>query len=355
MSLAKDFRALSPEMRMSAAAAAALAVSLVLPWYQKSYVPEGQRQFVQSNVSAFGVFTFVEAAVLLVAAAVLFLVWARSQGKAFHLPGGDGVAITLAGGWALLLLVWRLFDKPDIKGDATTVGIQWGIFGALLAAGWLIAAGARVRAAHRPEPPNPVADDVDWVAPSRPPREPRPDRRPREGTSDVFRERPAWEGDVGEPPGRARRDEAETRRMTGDDADARTRRMTGDDDAATRRMAGDDTDAATRRMAGDDTDAATRRFRDDDPKTQRLPRDREPPASDDAARRLPREPPPSDDAARRPPRDNEHPPAPRETDAPDAGTRRLSRDEELTQRLWDDEERTQRLPRDDGRLWSDEH
>ena len=305
MSLAKDIRGLSPEMRMAAAAAGALAVSLILPWYQKSYVPEGQRQFVQSNVSAFGVFTFVEAAVLLVACAVLFLVWARSQGKAFHLPGGDGVAITLAGGWALLLLVWRLFDKPDIPGIGVTVGIQWGIFGALLAAGALVVAGARVRAAHRPEPPNPKADDVDWVAPSRPPREPRPDRRPREGTSDVFRDRPAWEGEVGEPPRRARRDEG------AGDSDAETRRFRDDDDA-TRRMTGDDADAATRRMTGDDADAATRRFRDDDPRTQRLPRE----------------------------------------DAPDSATRRLPRDEELTQRLWDDEER----PREDDspRLWHDE-
>jgi hypothetical protein len=179
-----------------------------------------------------------------VAFAVLFLVWARSQRKAFHLPGGDGVAITLAGGWALLLLVWRLFDKPDIPGIGVTVGIQWGIFGALLAAGWLVFAGARVRAAHRPEPPNPKADEVGWVAPSRPAREPRPDRRPREGTQDVFRERPAWEGDVGEPPGRARRDD----------------------------------------------EAETRRFRDDDPRTQRLPHDDEPPDSRDAAtRRLPRD------------------------------------------------------------------
>jgi hypothetical protein len=250
---------------------------------------------VQANVSALGVFTFVEAAVLLVSFAVLFLVWARSQRKAFHLPGGDGVAITLAGGWALLLLVWRLFDKPDIPGIGVTVGIQWGIFGALLAAGWLVVAGARVRAAHRPEPPNPKADDVDWVAPSRPPREPRPDRRPRDGTSEVFRERPAWEGEVGEPPGRARRDdEAETRRFR-------------DDDPRTQRISGDDADA----------DAETRRFRDDDPRTQRLP--------------------------------HEDAPAP---DSPDAATRRLPRDEELTQRLWDDDERA----RDDDspRLWRDD-
>src|SRR4029078_6817341 len=93
------------------------------------------------------------AAVLLVAFAVLFLVWARSQRKAFHLPGGDGVAITLGGGWALLLLVWRLFDKPDIPGIGVTVGIQWGIFGALLAAGALGFAAGRAGAAPRPRRP----------------------------------------------------------------------------------------------------------------------------------------------------------------------------------------------------------
>ncbi len=136
------------------------------------------------------------------AVAVLFLVWARSQRKGFHLPGGDGVAITLAGGWAVLLLVWRLFDKPDIQGAGATMGIQWGIFGALLAAGALIVAGARVRAAHRPEPPNPAADDVGWVAAPPAERERGPDRRPREASAvtDVLRERPAWEGDAREPP-----------------------------------------------------------------------------------------------------------------------------------------------------------
>ncbi len=75
--------------------------------------------------------------------------------------------ITAAGGWALLLLVWRLFDKPDAAGPSATIGIQWGIFGAMLAAGALIVAGARVRAVHRPEPPNPVADEFDFERPAR--------------------------------------------------------------------------------------------------------------------------------------------------------------------------------------------
>jgi hypothetical protein len=216
MNVLGRLRDLPPELRNAGIAAAALALSLLLPWYQQSYVPEGSREFVQRNVSAFGVFTFVEAAVLLVAAAVLFLVWARSEKKAFHLPGGDGTAIGLAGGWAVLLLVWRLFDKPDAPDPTSSYGIQWGMFGALVAAGALLTTGLRVRAAHRPEPPNPVAEEE-------PPRQPRPPRRRADPTAvtDVLGERPDWSGEPPEPPPRTRRpdppdDEAPTRRIDDD-------------------------------------------------------------------------------------------------------------------------------------------
>jgi hypothetical protein len=200
-------RGLAPELRLAAAAAAALGFTLILPWYEKSFFATTGRGTVavSDSLSAFQVFSFVEAAVLLVAAGVLYLIWARAQRKGFHLPGGDGTVIMAAGGWALLLLVWRLFDKPDIDDPGATVGIQWGMFAALLAAGMLAAAGARVRAAHRPEPPNPMAEDVDW---ERPPRSERgANRRPREATAvtEVLRERPGWEGEPPEAPGRGGR------------------------------------------------------------------------------------------------------------------------------------------------------
>jgi hypothetical protein len=238
VSLRRDVSALPKELQLAGAAAVGLAVSLILPWYQKSVIQQGH--FVQTNLSAFGVFTFVEAAVLLVALAVLFLVWARSQRKGFHLPGGDGAAITLAGGWAALLLVWRLFDKPDISDPGGTIGIQWGIFGALLAAGALIAAGARVRAAHRPEPPNPVASEVDWVAPPPRAREPRPDRRPRDAgaVTEAFKDRPAWEGEALDDPSSAR-----TTKLPDDPSEARTTRLPEpppSDRAETRRLWEDD-------------------------------------------------------------------------------------------------------------------
>jgi hypothetical protein len=231
-------RELPPELRNAGIAAAALALTLFLPWYEQSYVPEGSREFVQRNVSAFGVFTFVEAAVLLVAAGVLFLVWARSENKGFHLPGGDGTAIALAGGWAILLLVWRLFDKPDSADPSTDYGIQWGMFAALLAAAALLATGLRVRAAHRPEPPNPAAEEgPPPTAPT-----PRPRRR-TDAAPEVFGERPDWSGEPPEAPGRVPRpapDEAPTRRAD----EAPTRRA---DEAPTRRS-----DEAPTRRSDDD-------------------------------------------------------------------------------------------------------
>jgi hypothetical protein len=249
VTLRRDLSGLSKELQLAGLAAAALAFTELLPWYQQSVVRG--KGFVQTNLSAFQVFTPVEAAVLVVALAVLYLVWARSQRRGFHLPGGDGLAITIAGGWAVLLLVWRLFDRPD---EAGTVGIQWGFFAAFVAAGALIAAGARVRAAHAPEPPNPAADEVDWEAPPPRRREPRPDRRPRDAgaVTEVLRDRPAWEGEPREPsdPSRARTtklpdDAAPTTRLP-DDAAPTTRLP--DDAAPTERLP----EPETRRLWDDD-------------------------------------------------------------------------------------------------------
>src|SRR5215213_8617785 len=199
--VAETLRSLPPESRLTGGAAGALAASLILPWYQVSFFAQGRA--VTDSRSALQVFTWVEAAILLVALGVLFLVWARAQRQAFHLPGG--------GGWALILVVWRLFDKPGVDQPAATVGIQWGIFVSLLAAAALVAAGARVRAAGRPEPPNPTAEEPAWEVPRRPPRRERgaSGGRPREHTevTRVLRERPpSWDGEPPEAPGEPRRD-----------------------------------------------------------------------------------------------------------------------------------------------------
>jgi hypothetical protein len=142
---------------MAAAAALAMWVSMFLPWYGKS-VTESVKNSLKAagyNLTAFGAFSFVEAAVLLVSAGVLAMLFARAERRAFHLPGGDGFVILAAGVWAGLLIFYRMLDKPGTTGNAkltTTIGLQWGIFVALAAAGVLAYAGTRVRAAHVREP-----------------------------------------------------------------------------------------------------------------------------------------------------------------------------------------------------------
>ena len=148
------WRALAPEQRLVAFAAFGLLFTLFLPWYSTTSAGKlGQRIVaVHDSQSAIGAFSWVEAAVLLVALGVLALLFARAERRAFHLPGGDGAVITGAGLWACLLIVWRFFDKPEL-GNGVSVGLQWGIFIAFGAAVALVLAGNRVRAARRPEPP----------------------------------------------------------------------------------------------------------------------------------------------------------------------------------------------------------
>jgi hypothetical protein len=200
VSLVDDVRRLPREQKLAGGAAIALFISMLLPWYTKSLAtPRGG--LIHDNLNAFQVFSWVEAAVLLVSASVLALLYARSQKRGFHLPGGDGTAIMLAGGWTALLIVWRMFDKPNLQGDE---GIQWGIFVAFLAAGALAWAGARIRAAHRPEPPLPVATVEEPTPPASPPDRPRRDRprsdRPRTERAPDRRPHTAPTEPLGEDP-----------------------------------------------------------------------------------------------------------------------------------------------------------
>lgn len=158
-------RSLDRDQQLAGLFSIALLITLFLPWYQKS-VAVGNAGLDSQNLSAFGVFSFVEAAVLLVAAGVFALLFARGERRAFHLPGGDGTVILGAGAWAAVLLLWRVFDRPDVEGVGATVGITWGFFFAFLAAAGIAAAGWRIRQAGRPEPHNPAAE-AGPVAPRR--------------------------------------------------------------------------------------------------------------------------------------------------------------------------------------------
>jgi hypothetical protein len=113
-------------------------------------------------VSTFGPFSFVEAAIVLVAAAVLLLLRKRAEGRDFHIPFGDGAMIAAAGAWSALLIVVRLFDRP--------LGQN---FLALACAALLVAAGIRERAKHplddlpppRESERSERVDDAGWTEP----------------------------------------------------------------------------------------------------------------------------------------------------------------------------------------------
>lgn len=156
--LTHAWRALEREQRTAALVSLGLFVSMLLPWYSKTetIVVHGAASSTEQSLSAFQAFSFVEAAVLLVSAGVLSMLFARAEGRAFQLPGGDGAIVTVAGAWAAILIFYRLLDKPGLQGNAkisSTVGVQWGIFIALLVALGLVYAGRRIHASERGAPP----------------------------------------------------------------------------------------------------------------------------------------------------------------------------------------------------------
>jgi hypothetical protein len=156
--LTNAWRVLAPDQQLAALASLGLFASMFLPWYDKTdtLVVHSAAKATQTSLSAFQAFSFVEAAVLLVSAGVLTMLFARAEGRAFQLPGGDGLVVMIAGGWTALLIFYRLLDKPGLQGTdrlTATVGVEWGIFIALLLALAVAYAGARMRALERPGPP----------------------------------------------------------------------------------------------------------------------------------------------------------------------------------------------------------
>ena len=127
-------------------------------------------------VSALGPFSFVEAAIILTGAAVLFLLRKRAEGKLFHVPFGDGAVIAAAGAWSALLIVVRLFDRPLGQGLL-----------ALVCAAILVLAGLRERAVRPPDDlPEGAADPGPPPAPP-----PDPDERVRPPADRPARRAPA--------------------------------------------------------------------------------------------------------------------------------------------------------------------
>jgi hypothetical protein len=148
--LAQAWRSMDAEQRIAAVASLALLVTMFFPWYGLQSVNR-KGEISSHTINAFGDISFVEAAVFLVAAGVVLMALARAEGREFHMPGGDGTIVMIAGGWAALLIFYRVFSRP--AGNHYPVGIEWGFFLAFVSAGALTYAGWRMRSMERPEPP----------------------------------------------------------------------------------------------------------------------------------------------------------------------------------------------------------
>jgi type IV secretory pathway TrbD component len=180
--LSHAWRAMEPDQRLASIASIALLVTMFFPWYSLQSVSKAG--ISSHSINAFGDLSFVEAAVFLVAASVVVMMLARVEGRQFHLPGGDGTIVMVAGAWAAVLIFYRVFSRP--AGHGYPVGIEWGFFLAFVAAGALTYAGWRMRGMERPEPP---------ASASRPRRrapspgdsrgQPRPPRDPAAGRADA--------------------------------------------------------------------------------------------------------------------------------------------------------------------------
>jgi hypothetical protein len=156
----RAYGALAPEQRLAGLAAVGLFLTMFLPWYTRdtTAVVGGRLQTVGSTLIAWKAFSFVEAAILLVAIGVLALLFARGERRAFHLPGGDGTIISAAGVWVALLVFYRLIDnKTGATSEFQKVdyGVSWGIFVTLLCGIALAVIGQRLRQARLAEPPLP--------------------------------------------------------------------------------------------------------------------------------------------------------------------------------------------------------
>ena len=125
---------LASEQRRVALAAALVLVSLLLPWYSKSFTGvDGKGKVPTGSEAKLAIFvpSFVEASIFLVAIAILVLMFFRGESSAFHLPFGDGLVVTAAGAWVGFLVFYRFIDQP--AGGKTnnlvySYDLSWGIF-----------------------------------------------------------------------------------------------------------------------------------------------------------------------------------------------------------------------------------
>lgn len=142
--VSQGVRGMGADERLGSLGALIVCASLILPWYGGPIADD----LVQTGV---GAFSFAEAALVLTAVAVLVLCLQLGRGYSPPRPLSAGGLLLATGVWAALIVVYRMFDRPEFTliGFDEPYELRWGIFVALTGAFVIILAGMRARHARR--------------------------------------------------------------------------------------------------------------------------------------------------------------------------------------------------------------
>jgi hypothetical protein len=150
--LLSDLQGLGGNERIAVIGAAVMVGSLFLPWYESPI----SNELVQTGFGAFG---WAEAALILIAAATVFLALQGGGGYVPPRPLREWALFVAAGSWAALIVLYRIADRPrfTLAGHDEPYDLHYAIFVALAGAVIIVIAGLRMRPrerAKRPQAPD---------------------------------------------------------------------------------------------------------------------------------------------------------------------------------------------------------
>ena len=135
---------LNADQRLAVAGVAVIAASLPLPWWRAP----ADRSLVVTGIGDFG---FVEGALVLTAIMALLLVLRVGAGHVPPRPLRQWGLLVVAGVWAVVIVGYRMFDRPEFTlGDTDEpYDLGYGIILALAGAALIAVAGLRLREPDR--------------------------------------------------------------------------------------------------------------------------------------------------------------------------------------------------------------
>jgi hypothetical protein len=146
--LLEDLQGLGGNERIAVIGAAVMVGSLLLPWYESPI----SNDLVQTGFGAFG---WAEGALILIAAATVFLALQGGGGYVPPRPLREWALFVAAGSWAALIVLYRIADRPrfTLAGHDEPYDLHYAIFVALAGAVIIVMAGLRMRPRERAKRP----------------------------------------------------------------------------------------------------------------------------------------------------------------------------------------------------------